>query len=476
VNISSHRYPIILSLVFLTSTVSGLINLPELAIIIAGVSVFTGIINSRLAILAFVFIPGSVFLGLFIVEQEISKLQTHHEPRKIELSGYVLSQEVPSVRRQKLTVLVYSGELVESRIIVNANRYPDIRKGQLITVKCFLEYPEAFDGFNYPRYLASKNIYYLCQDAYLLHQEVANFAWSRLLEPTRIWIANQVGSLWPKPVSSLALGLILGTRESFPEQTLLDFQRSGITHIIALSGFNITILVIFLERFLIELCITKKWRLILIVLGIIFFTIFVGAGASITRAAIMGSMGFFARYSSRLGSPFRLLVMTAAIMTAFNPFILLYDLGFQLSFISTLGLVYLTPSFDKLFFFFPNVFSLKESLSTTMAATIATLPLILSQFEQLSIVSPLANMLILPIIPWLMALGALAVLLSSLSPVLALPFTYSFNLGSQYLLGVSTYFSNLSWAATEVRLSFVSMLLCYLILIVLYFYVQRKQV
>lgn len=474
--ISAHQYPLIFSSCFLLLLS---LTLLEQFIVLIGVLFCCFAIGAFVPVLRLItwcLIPFLGMIAIMIVHHHSEQMPKQVAESRILLSGYVQSQEIPDLHRQRLTVIIESSSvshLVGQEILITSSRYPDVKKGSQIQGSCILEIPEAFDGFHYPRYLASKKIYYLCSRFYLENQKHAAFTLKRILEPARIWIANQVSSLWPKPISSLALGLLLGTRESFPEQTLVYFQRSGITHIIALSGFNITILIVFFERLCINLCISKRLRFYLIVVCIIFFTVFVGAGASITRAAIMGSMAFFSRYSMRLASPMRLMLFTAAIMTALNPFILLYDIGFQLSFLSTLGLVYLTPIFDKLFFFVPKIASIQESLSTTMAATIATLPLILSQFSKLSIISPIANLLILPIIPWLMALSALAVILFSLHPLLSLPVSYLFTLGSQYLLAVSAYSSRLTWAAIDLEFSSSMMWFSYLLLFVLYQYWMR---
>lgn len=413
---------------------------------------------------AFLVIFLSVTVAIIIMQNEQKKLSIGIEQKEVQLIGYVKTQEVRSTYQQRLTIVVEESDeskIIGETLIGYAPRYPDTKKGTRVEVSCELTVPEPFDGFAYDRYLATQSIYVICRDISFLSQEELNLFSRKPLEFFRIQIAQRIESLWPRPQSSLVLGLLLGTRESFPSSTLTDFQRSGITHIIALSGFNITILIIFLELLAIQVLIPKRIRLWLIIAGILFFTVFVGAGASITRAAIMGSLVLLANYMARFSSPLRLMVITAAAMCLFNPFILLYDLGFQLSFLSTFGLLYLTNFFERLFFWVPQILSLRESLATTMAATITTLPLILYQFEQLSVISPIANMLILPIIPWLMAAGGVTVLLSFLHPSLATLFQWGVDLGCQYLLSASKLMASFSWSSLPIKLNFTWMVLSY---------------
>jgi len=431
--------------------------------------------QQTIQILCFLVLGG--LIGFISVSIDQNKIQREFVPEWVELTGYVQIQEVRSNYQQRLTIEVLDADTLKKgqKVLVSISRYPNIVKGQIVTIRCRLEYPEPFEGFAYDKYLASKSIYFLCRDSKLLTSFETTFYWHRILEYPRIKIAKQIESLWPRPQSSLVLGLLLGTRESFPQITLTEFQRAGVTHIIALSGFNISILIVFLESIAIRLLIPKYIRLPVIIGGIIFFTVFVGAGASIVRAAIMGSLVLIGKYSARITSPLRLMLLTATAMSLLNPFILLYDLGFQLSFLSTFGLLYLTSFFERLFFWIPSLFSLRESLATTMAATATTLPLILLQFEQLSLVSPLANMLILPLIPWLMALCAVTVLLSWVLPFIIFPFRWFVDLGCQYILSMSKFMASFSWSSISFSLTFLAMVITYGFIFLLIFYERKKQ-
>ncbi len=413
-----------------------------------------------------------VLASLFIFSTEIHKLTSlqQTEREEITLQAVILKKELRSGNRQRITFraenILYQATLY---------RYPEFTKGDWVEVGCIRSTPRPFSGFAYDRYLFTQNIYYLCeikQIEKILHQEKASF-----LEKGRIFFAQKIRSIWPRPTSSLVAGLLLGTRESFSQKVLEDFSRAGVTHIIALSGFNIAILIIAFEKLLVMIYVPRKARLLTVLASIIVFTIFVGAGPSITRAAIMGSLAYIAVYLGRVSDVLRVMLLTATVMCFVNPFILVYDIGFQLSFLSTIGLVYLTPIFSKLFSFLPKVFSLQESFVTTMAATIATLPLVVFQFGNISFVSPFANVLILPVIPWLMLISFLAVILETLSLPL-LFFDHLSTLGVKYVLGVSSFFSQPTWASQSFILSkfvfVVFLLLLFSLIIFSHFYEKRS--
>lgn len=355
--------------------------------------------------------------------------------------AYVYQRELRKNNKQRIRL-----EINDHSVLATLNRYPVILKGDHVNIDCSFKKPEAFSGFAYDKYLYSQGVDLLCDVQQI---EVEKHQPSTLFEKGRIVFAKKIRTLWPRPTSSLAAGLLLGTRESFSEGVLTNFSKSGITHIIALSGFNIAILIIFFEKILTSIMIPRFYRLIFVSLSIILFTIFVGAGASIMRASIMGSIAYIAGYFGKRGDIWRIMLFTAFCMTIMNPFVLAYDVGFQLSFLSTIGLIYITPLFDKLFYFVPDIFSLKESFTTTMAATLGTLPLILFQFGTVSFVSPVANIMILPVIPWLMLTSFIGVI----TPLFSKPFIYLTTLGSRYVLRVSEVFAGPAWGSMQIDLS-----------------------
>ena len=199
----------------------------------------------------------------------------------------------------------------------------------------------------------------------------------------------------PEPQSSLLAGLLLGIRREMPASLLEDFSRTGTTHIIALSGYNITIVASVLMAFFGFLTIPRRHSFWLAIIGIVFFVWLAGFQVSLIRAAIMGVLVLVAIRSGRLYSVTNALVFAGALMVLWDPFILLHNVSFQLSFLATMGIIYLFPFFKRF----------GEILGMTLAAQFMVLPLIGYYFSEFSLISPLANILILPVIPVTMLFG-----------------------------------------------------------------------
>jgi competence protein ComEC len=195
------------------------------------------------------------------------------------------------------------------------------------------------------------------------------------------------------------------------------------------------------------------------------FVIFAGASASVVRAAIMGILVLIARQSGRTSSIGNVLILTAVGMSLQNPFVLIWDAGFQLSFLSTLGLVYLSPLISPVFKKIPEFFGLKETFISTLSAIGSTLPLILFQFGRLSIVAPVVNILILWIIPWIMIAGAAAVAISFIFLPFGRLIGFVAYVGMSYIIRMVTFFAHLPFASLHMRIPSWLMVLLYVALI-----------
>jgi len=251
----------------------------------------------------------------------------------------------------------------------------------------------------------------------------AGFSVQGILFKTKQKFEETLGLILPEPHSSFLAALTLGARKTLPPELTENFNITGTTHIVALSGFNITIISSFIISLLMLFLIRRGAAFWLSVLGIAAFTLMTGAMPSVVRAALMGILVLWAQRESRLYSITNAIVFAGALMIFINPKILRWDIGFQLSFMATLGLIYISPIFQK-WFASKEVFQLnsrgvgwrdwdirkkiKEIFYLTLSAQIATLPLILYHFGRLSLVALPANMAILLVIPLTMFFGFLA--------------------------------------------------------------------
>lgn len=367
------------------------------------------------------------------------------------VTAIVLRKETPRPTSQRL--LLKLDDATVRKTTADLPRFPEYREGQTLAITCRWEMPTSREDQSAIRNRYAKGLYVSCKPAgEITVQKADRFCWHHPLLCGRLWIIKHVEELWPRPTRSLVLGLLLGDKADFPAQVLEQFSRAGISHIIALSGFNITIIIVSLEAVALRLALKKNWRAPAIVMCIGVFVVFVGSAASIVRAACMGCLALVGKTLGRRPSATRLLLMSAAAMTLANPFTLLYDVGFQLSCLATFGLLAFSEPFERRLWFVPPAAGLRGSLSTTLAASFPTLPLLAYQFESLSAVSPLTNMLILPLIPHLMWLGALAVVVHPVSAAASVAIAKAVTRGCHYILDVSARAAELPWAAMAVQI------------------------
>lgn len=233
-----------------------------------------------------------------------------------------------------------------------------------------------------------------------------------ILGAVREAVEGRLRQLLPEPEASLAVGLLTGTRASFPEPLVEALRTSGLTHITAVSGFNVAIVLVLLEQTF--FWIPRQWRLGPLLGGLALFALFTGASASVVRACIMGGLGVLALHAGRLSQARRGVLLTAGIMLLWNPRMLTGDLGFQLSFLSVIGIMEVSPLLEPLLKRVPNVLALREGIALTLASQITAAPWIAYALGNVSLISLPANLLAAPLVPLSMLLGAVTLLLSPL--------------------------------------------------------------
>jgi competence protein ComEC len=301
--------------------------------------------------------------------------------------------------------------------LIQTARYPEFKYNDVLSMNGGIRNPhdiKTVNNFNYGRYLLHQNIHGLVKNP-------ENLAISHLSIPSTKWGKIQVGifkiiyqigdkfeqtinKILPEPFAAFQNGLILGNRAvQMPDSLTSQVNRTGTTHIVAVSGFNVTIIVsvvaILLAGFSRRLAF---WGTLVL---ITFFIIMTGAAASIIRAGLLGGLAGWGKLEGRRVNHTILILIVAFIMLLFNPYQLKSDISFQLSFLAFAGLVYVSPAIDG-WRFWPKIPKIiKTTLTETLGAQTLVLPILVYNFGLLSIVSPLANVLILPTIPFAMLLG-----------------------------------------------------------------------
>ena len=221
------------------------------------------------------------------------------------------------------------------------------------------------------------------------------------------------------PQSSILEGTILGDNGAMTNDLKAKLNVTGLRHIIAVSGTHVVILSSIIMSLLLAAGLWRGQAFYVAIIFICIYIVLVGLPPSGIRAVIMGGIYLLSQKIGRQTMSSRLIVLACAIMLLINPLLLLYDVGFQLSFLAVMGLIYLEPLIKMLIkkITKDKMKSLVDIISITLAAQIFTLPIIIYNFGNISFVSPITNLLILPIVYWLMVFGFLASILGIFSNI-----------------------------------------------------------
>jgi|GEM_PF-1363498 len=216
----------------------------------------------------------------------------------------------------------------------------------------------------------------------------------------------------PEPHGTLLAGILFGNRLKLDPTLLNEFRIVGLSHIVAVSGYNLTILTANVQT-LLRPVLGRKAAFIALA-AIVGFVLISGAPSSILRAAVMAVLVLVAEVSGRPSRALNLLIIGAGVLVLFEPKII-SDIGFQLSVAATYGLLRLSTPIERWLHWLP-VPTIRQVLAETLGATIVTAPIIVAHFEQLSLVSPLSNILVLPLMPLLMGIGIIGSVLALIIP------------------------------------------------------------
>ncbi len=311
------------------------------------------------------------------------------------------------------------------RLLINAPLTEHFSYGDQITLKCSPKIPANFsENFDYKMYLAKENIFYICQKPNIEKLPNAKKGLLASVLNLKEKLSQNLAKAIPYPESALAEGLLFGGNKKLPPNLKDAFSNTGMTHIVAVSGYNVTIIATYLMLAGIFVGLWRKQAFFLAVLGIFIFVAMIGFPGSAVRAGVMGILILWALKNSRLANADNALLLAGALMLIINPLLLRWDIGFQLSFLATLGIIKTSPFWQK-YTSSQNKYSmLAEIFFMTLSAQLFVLPIILYNFHTVSLVSLPANFLILPIIPLTMLFLLLTTLLMPTIPLLSLPFAW----------------------------------------------------
>lgn len=280
-------------------------------------------------------------------------------------------------------------------------------------------------------------------------------------------------NILPEPLASFSLGLLIGQRSTLPQQLEDELTEVGLIHIVAVSGYNLTIIVNMSRRVL-----AKRSRYQSVVISGVLIGIFLlitGYSPSIVRAAVVSGIGLTMWYYGRNIKPLMVLLLSAVLTASVNPLFLWSSIGWYLSFTAFFGVLVVAPQILK--FLKPSWQNklLPQILSETFAAQICTLPIILFIFGRLSIISIVANLLVIPFIPFAMLAGLVAGTYGMVGPfllggLLVLPAKVILD----YILSVSSLLAGVPYANVEFKILTVHMVWMYAFILLVSIMLWRK--
>ena len=373
----------------------------------------------------------------------------------------------------------YTFEKGKPLVRIRTELFPQLFYKDSVAVEGKITRPESFltdsgREFDYASYLGKDEIYFEVSFAKLITYEHEP-SLVGLLYATKQGLEHEMKKVVPEPKASLLAGILLGSKKGLGSELEEKFRKTGVIHMVVLSGYNITVVAEFLQKIFSFL--PKMFGLASGALGIIIFAILTGAQATVIRASIMALLVLFARGTGRTYNVTRALVFAGFLMILHNPKILVYDYSFQLSFLATIGLIYFSPLVErKLMWIRPP--KLRDIVVSTVATQFFVLPMILYRIGDLSTVALLVNILVLAFVPAAMLLGFVSTMASFISFSVALPFAYITALILEYMIRVVSFFSAFSFASLTISYFPVWLLMAvyflYAVLLIKFFPISQK--
>ena len=410
-----------------------------------------------------------------------SALQFYNDKDAVQIKGLVAADPEPTdsavaLRLEAREIKV--GEVwrdASGVVLVYAPRfpYPDFfpsdgsrdppyyRYGDLLQVEGELETPAEFEGFDWQEYLALQGIhsiiYYPAQMELLASGQGSDL--HEWLYGLRNRMSESLEDALHEPQGSLAQAILIGKRSTLPDELKESFAQSGTGHVLAISGLHIGIVGGIALSFGAWLFGRRRPTYFLLALVAIWgYALLTGLHAPALRAAIMVSLWLFADYIGRPRSALPSLLFAAALMIGIHPSVL-REVSFQMSFAAIVGLILLTPRFQS---WGRRAIGATEgrreavgfvidSLSFTLGAVLATLPIIAYHFHQISLVALPANFFALPALPGAIGTAALVAIFGLFAPPLAQVLGWVTWLFLSYMIEVIEFFSSLPFASIELK-------------------------
>ena len=397
---------------FIAGTALPSVSVSPLHILIAG-SLVCIVMRTRV-VMCLLCTTGALLGSLYftIDDYQYRQEQRHLETETI-FEGTV--SRVPRVRDtgQSAYVTLTGGE----HVLIYTNGFPHLTYGAMIRIAGTLVLPPP-DSFG--KYLAANHIAGSIFSPTITYTGESGSRTLAALFEVREHMRKTLAELFTHDAYALMAAILLGDRDALSPAFTKELSASGTLHVTALSGGHITIIAVALQA-LCAACIPRRKSLSFLIssTGIVLFVAMTGFVISAVRAALMGIGTNAGTLFGRHGNPRTIIACTAFLIALTNPKTVAYDVGFQLSCLATIGIIYGTPLLMRLSFFStPGYAGWRLILAATFAAQVAVFPLTVSLFENFSFSALPANIAVVAVMPALTVGGFVAVMAGSISPVL----------------------------------------------------------
>ena len=378
------------------------------------------------------------------------------------------------VDKQRLSVTAMEPvEIAGLRLFVYTRRYPRVYEGAQVAFRCSLGTAEPLENFAFDKYAARRGIHFQCLYPFIEVVEPSS-GFRAALSRIKEFYSDQYTTLFHEPESALAKAMMLARYQEMPDALRTVYSRAGISHVISISGLHISIIALIFDTLLIAVGGSRRLRAIFLITGLSVYLIILGFPAPALRSVIMALLIVLSRIIGRPYNVLHGLLLTATVMVLANPMILLFDIGFQLSFLALAGIAFTGEVLPDLLTWIPEAFQLRSLVSVTLGAQLLTWPLIMYYFGIFSVVAPISNILIVALLVPVLVAGIAVPLLAPL-PALQLFLAWPFYFMLRGMTMIAQWSAALPWAAfTLDHFSVWNLALSYFLTGMLFFWIRKR--
>lgn len=355
----------------------------------------------------------SFIFGGSLVYYQQKNLQSLVSPYfKKEVQIYGTLNRFPENRQTQMYIYIHAKEIcekeicreIEEGVLVRSNLKDSFDYGDQGWFVGKLSSPRSFSGFDYESFLKRLKVYSILDlQEFSLENKGKGFWFNQWAYDLRKKFQKNISDFVSYPYNVLAEGVLLGVKESFPPLLAHFFRQAGLQHIIVVSGFNVSVIILLLLALFRPL--GPQVTFVFITLAVMGFIALTGSDPPVIRAGIMGIIGVYALWRGKTSDALHALLFAGVLVGMWNPYLVRYDLGFQLSFIATLSIILGGKFAEKKLAWIPQPLCAILSISTV--AQLAVLPFIGSFFESVPVGGFIANIIVEPLVPMLMLSGFL---------------------------------------------------------------------